>query len=200
MNKRQPGCSGEGNCRIGSIRIQHAMTSCHLGPTSETTHEPAFTMMEGGGGGVLQRDMALAEESLLRVAADLNYYRKQFTPTAADERESSLLHDLLPIGDELEGIMNGGEENPLETRRRVGRCLQNLRGVLLDRGVKVEPTLGSPYNPESHVLQCLKSDATKLENTVIEVVECGYRRDDDVFRPAKVVVNVLDQTALQGEI
>ncbi len=50
--------------------------------------------------------------------------------------------------------------------------------------------VGQPYSPSQHRLAGLGSDLTQLENSVLKVIERGYRWKNHVLRPASVIVNV----------
>jgi molecular chaperone GrpE (heat shock protein) len=144
----------------------------------------------------IQRDIEQAEKSLSRVADDFKHYLEHLNATPPTEEETVVLERLLAVLDILEPLLESSDYKPLEVRQRVGGAVHVLMKLLLEKGIVRETDLGHPYNPGRHVLHCLKNDPTKLENTVLEVVQSGYRRGDVVFRPAKVVVNVLDQTAV----
>jgi len=144
----------------------------------------------------LRRDVDTAEASLEQVNEDLEQIRGHLLPGRSDSELAVLVHDLIPVIDTLDEAIESGTEDVRELRQAIGRARQHLLALLLDQGISVELSIGQPYNPGRHRLHCLESDTTKLGNTILKVVERGYRRGKEVFRPAKVIVNVTDQAGI----
>jgi molecular chaperone GrpE (heat shock protein) len=144
----------------------------------------------------LRRDVATAEVSLDRVTEDLERFRTHHLDQGSNDDATVPVKDLLPIMDSLEAAIESGTDDVMELRQTMGRAFQNLLELLLQRGIETERTLDQPYNPRHHILHSMDSDPSKLENTVLKVIERGYHRGGEIFRPAKVIVNVLDQTSV----
>ncbi len=72
-------------------------------------------------------------------------------------------------------------------------ALHRLYQVLRNHGVAPADDLGQPFDPLRHELVAEQCDPALPDNTVLEVRECGYLRQGEVFRPAKVVLNVLPE-------
>lgn len=141
----------------------------------------------------LRRDVATAEKNLERVNEDLEKIKEDFTPHRPDSEIAVRIKDLIPVIDLLDKEIDSEKESFFEVRNVMKRARQKLLELLEENGVKVEDSVGQTYNPGCHRLHCLESDATKKGNAVLKVVEQGYRCGDEVFRPAKVIVNVLDE-------
>ena len=51
---------------------------------------------------------------------------------------------------------------------------------------------GDPFDPEKHNAVMLTSDPSLTEDTVTEVLRCGYMKNDKILRKADVIKNFLD--------
>jgi molecular chaperone GrpE len=72
--------------------------------------------------------------------------------------------------------------------------LQQLTQLLRRHGVEPEESVGKPFNPLYHEAVSVRHDPSQPDHVILETFQRGYRRGNEVFRPAKVVVNDLAQT------
>ena len=126
-----------------------------------------------------------------RTQADFENYRKRTAKdvAAAGERARiGLVRELLPVVDNLERALDSaGNDSSLAEGVRL--VLNDLRGVLARNGVEpIEPS-GEQFDPTVHeALSTRPADGTE-PGIVVDVVEKGYRMNDTVIRPARVVVS-----------
>ena len=66
-----------------------------------------------------------------------------------------------------------------------------------DHDLEVIDPAGQPFNPELHQAMTVLPSAEVAENTVMEVLQKGFRLHERLIRPAMVVVSgkALSQTA-----
>ena len=69
--------------------------------------------------------------------------------------------------------------------------LQQLNDLLRRHGIDREESLGKPFDPHRHEAVAIRNDPSQPDHTVLETFQRGYRPGDEVFRPAKIVVNEL---------
>ena len=69
--------------------------------------------------------------------------------------------------------------------------IQQLLRLLHQHGLEPEEALGKPFNPHRHDAVCTRKDQAFPDQIVVEVWQKGWRRGDECFRHAKVVVNDL---------
>jgi hypothetical protein len=72
-----------------------------------------------------------------------------------------------------------------------------LNQLLRHHGIEPEDSLGQPFDPHRHEALRVDHDASKPDHTIL-VFQRGYRRGNEVFRRAKVVVNDLSDAGLTG--
>jgi len=149
-----------------------------------------------------EAELARQKDRYLRLAADFDNFRKRSAQEAdrraAAQKEAFIL-ELLPAIDNLErALATNASASPEQLRHGVHLTLQQLRQLLQRHGIEHEESLGKPFNPHRHEAVRVGYDPTLPDHSVLEVIQRGYRRGQEVFRPAKVVVNDLRQPGKGG--
>jgi molecular chaperone GrpE len=149
----------------------------------------------------LEAEVEEWRDRALRLQADMENYRRRQQRLAQDatgtERER-LLNAFLGVVDDLERALAA----PVSGEEGVGAAESVRRGVelthraavqLLEKeGVEPVEAEQQPFDPNWHeAVATVGRNGHELEpDTVIQVVEPGYRLGDRLLRPAKVVVAV----------
>jgi molecular chaperone GrpE len=164
---------------------------------SETRPDaPAAAPAPGAEGESLQQELAEWKDRYLRMAADLENFRKR----ALKDREEAhhfghqnLVKDLLPSVDNLERAVDharkGGEGSVSGLLEGVELVLRELHALLAKHGVTPIEALGRPFDPALHEAMAQVPDGSKPANTVVEVFQRGYQLRGRLLRPARVVVS-----------
>lgn len=138
-------------------------------------------------------ELAAEVESLrdrwLRARADLENYRKrsdhEVDRRVGDARDRLLL-DWLEVVDDIDRALTFG--SVADAALRPVRA--QMYAVLARHGVERMEPGGAPFDPELHEAVGVRDTADAAPpNTVVEVVRAGYRVDDRVLRPARVIVS-----------
>jgi molecular chaperone GrpE (heat shock protein) len=69
--------------------------------------------------------------------------------------------------------------------------LQQLKQVLRRHGIEPEEARGQQFDPNRQEAIATRKEPSQPDHAVLEVFQRGYHRGNEVFRPAKVVVNDL---------
>jgi len=142
----------------------------------------------------LQEEVGRMREAMLRMQAETENTRKRLTRELERSRKLALervMKDLLQVRDSLER----GLETDLETATAESvlegqkLTLKMLSKVLEDHHLEETDPTGQPFDPELHEAMTVIPSADHDENTVIEVLQKGYRLHDRLVRPARVVVS-----------
>jgi molecular chaperone GrpE len=141
----------------------------------------------------LKAELAAQKDQYLRLAADFDNFRKrtkrEVERSAAAQKEA-FIRELLPVIDNLErALANHKLASPEQLREGVQITLQQLMQLLRRHGVEPEESLGRLFNPHYHEAVSVRHDPSQPDHVVLETLQRGYRRGNEVFRPAKVVVN-----------
>jgi molecular chaperone GrpE len=127
-----------------------------------------------------------------RTQADFENYRKRAAKdaaTAGERAKAGLVRELLPVLDNLERALatnNGDVGSVVEGVKLVHA---DLVGVLQRSGVQPFDPAGEPFDPTLHEALSTRPVEGTHPGMVVDVVEKGYRLNDTILRPARVVVS-----------
>jgi molecular chaperone GrpE len=130
------------------------------------------------------------QEMAQRLQAEMDNFRKRQTRRADEaivaERER-LFSLFLPVVDNLTRALNHDVQVDETLRQGVELTHRELLRLLEAEGVTRLETVGQPFDPEWHeAVSVIPVDVEP--DTVVEEIEAGYKLDDKLLRPAKVVV------------
>jgi molecular chaperone GrpE len=126
-----------------------------------------------------------------RVQADFENYRKRALrdqERLVAHAHERLVHELLPILDDLERTLDAAERHEeaalVEGVRLVERSLRRL----LEKEGLAEIATDGAFDPHVHEAVLVQAREGADSGTVVEVLQAGYRLGDRVVRPARVIV------------
>jgi molecular chaperone GrpE len=129
-------------------------------------------------------------DDLRRLAADFDNYRKRVArdhERIVGRATERLVKELLPVLDDLERALEAAEEHEEAKLEEGVRLVHRSLAETLRREGLAEIETDGQFDP--HVHEALLSQPSEAdEGSVIEVLQKGYRLDDRVLRPARVVV------------
>ena len=145
--------------------------------------------------GALQTELADQRDRCLRLLADFDNFRKRAareTERSAAAQKEAFIRELLPVIDNLERALGSDvSTSPEQLRQGVQMTLQQLTQLLRHHGIEADESLGRPFDPRYHEAVSVGHDPSQPDHVILETFQRGYRRGNEVFRPAKVVVNDL---------
>jgi molecular chaperone GrpE len=171
-------------------------------PAAEQEIVEATEVAEDGGSAEPDSSSDLAAERdryldlAQRTQADFENYRKRAAKdaaTAGERAKAGLVRELLPVLDNLEralatAVHDDGDSSPVVEGVRLVRA--DLAGVLERTGVESFDPAGEPFDPTVHeALSTRPAPEGVHPGVVVDVVEKGYRLNDTVLRPARVIVS-----------
>jgi molecular chaperone GrpE len=144
----------------------------------------------------LQNDMDEAKNTVLRKAAELENYRKRVQRERSkiyDTAKANALEDFLSISDDLSRTLKASEDLEVNQTFLEGVTLvaSKFDEVLEKHGVERIDQEGVPFNVDIHdaLMRQKPEDESVGSDTVLKVVENGYRLGDRTIRHAKVIVS-----------
>jgi molecular chaperone GrpE len=171
--------------------------SSKLGPEEDDAAQALTGDLEA-----MATEVERQKDLYLRLAADFDNFRKRAAQEAdrrAASQKEGFIRELLPVMDNLERALAAkSSASPKQLRQGVEMTLQQLQQLLRRHGIEAEDSLGQPFDPHRHEAIRTGHNATQPDHNVIEVCQRGYRRGNEVLRPAKVVVNDLSQPGPAG--
>ncbi|QKT02597.1 nucleotide exchange factor GrpE [Ectothiorhodospiraceae bacterium 2226] len=133
-------------------------------------------------------------DQLLRVQAELENVRRRSARELENAHKYALerfVQELLPVKDSLElGLQAGAEAEGSAAKiiEGVDLTLKMLVAVLEKFGVQEIDPAGERFDPELHQAMSMQEAPGHEANTVVMVMQKGYRLHDRLVRPAMVVV------------
>ncbi len=141
-------------------------------------------------------EVSRLKDTLLRKAAEFENYKRRTDSEISNYikyASESIIKELLPVYDDLgrsiESI-NKGETKDFETLKTgITHIYEKFRTVLEKEGLTEINSLGKEFNVDvnSALMQIPRDDVKP--NTVLDVIEKGYRLKDKVVKHEKVLVS-----------
>lgn len=125
-----------------------------------------------------------------RMQADMENFRKRQqrrSDEAIAAEKERLLRQFLPLADNLQRALNQNTDNVEALRTGIELTLRQLEQTLAAEGVTRLETVGQPFDPAWHEAVATVPADTEPD-TVIDEVEAGYRLNQKLLRPAKLIV------------
>ena len=128
---------------------------------------------------------------VLRLTADYDNYRKRAQREKEDVRQfanQDLLEKLLPVLDNFEMAITAVKEADPSIKDGVQMIYDQLFAVLKDSGMEPIDAMGEAFDPNLHEALSQEETADVNEGTVVQQVQRGYKLNERLVRPARVVV------------
>ena len=160
----------------------------------ETVDAGAETVTDDDALAAAEQELAKHREAMLRMQAEMENLRKRLARDAEKARKFALeriMKDLLQVSDSMERGLSAADETATVESLREGQdlTLKMFTKILRDHHLEVIDPAGQPFDPEWHEAVTVLPSAEVDENTVLEVLQKGYRLHDRLIRPAMVVVS-----------
>ncbi|MBS1552214.1 MAG: nucleotide exchange factor GrpE [Bacteroidetes bacterium] len=143
-----------------------------------------------------ENETAVLKDMLLRKAAEFENYKRrtdQEISTYIKYASENIIKELLPVYDDLGrsiDSINKGETKDFETLKKgIMLIFDKFKNIMEKEGLTEINSLGKEFNVDvnSALMQIPRDDVKP--NTVLEVVEKGYKLKDKVVKHEKVLVS-----------
>ncbi|MCI1986950.1 MAG: nucleotide exchange factor GrpE [Lactobacillus sp.] len=139
----------------------------------------------------LQKERDDFEDKYLRAAAEISNMNNRFKK----ERAQLLQYDgqklataVLPVLDNLERALSSATDDADPLKKGVEMVYSHLEKALQENHVEAVPAEGQ-FDPTMHqAVQTVPADDDHPKDTIVQVLQPGYKMKDRVLRPAMVVV------------
>jgi molecular chaperone GrpE len=135
--------------------------------------------------------IAQLEDNWRRAAAELDNFRKRCAKDLVQAREQERARTAsgwLPVVDNLERALEHASSDPDQIIEGVRAVYQQALSVLADLGFPRRDDTGKAFDPALHEAIGTIANKELVPGTVAHVVRAGYGSDDEILRPAAVVV------------
>ncbi len=133
-------------------------------------------------------------DKLQRISADYANFQKRVPRQISDSinyEKEKIIKSLLPVLDNFERTINNANksENIEVLAKGVQIIYDQMLGILKSHGVEQLITFEQKFDPSMHEALITKNEPDKENNIVLEEYQKGYKLNERVIRPSKVVVN-----------
>lgn len=142
----------------------------------------------------LQQERDDFEDKYLRAAAEINNMNKRFNKERGDLLKydgQKLATAVLPVLDNLDRALSSdvSADGADALKKGVEMVYNHLEAALKDNAVEEIETADTKFDPTIHqAVQTVPADAAHPKDTVVQILQKGYKMKDRVLRPAMVVV------------
>jgi molecular chaperone GrpE len=144
----------------------------------------------------LQTDLAHTKDALLRKAAELENVRKRVQKeriSLFEDARIQALQDILPIAEDMNRTLEASATTEIDSSflQGVQMVADKFKQLFERYGVETISETNVPFNVDLHdaMLRQPASDASIPSNTVLQVLESGYKIGTRVIKHAKVIVS-----------
>jgi molecular chaperone GrpE len=141
--------------------------------------------------GEAQEQIDELNNRVMRLTADYDNYRKRAQREKNEARQfanQGLLEDLIPVLDNFEMAISAAKEIDPSIKDGVQMIYDQLFNVLKESGMEPIDAVGKEFDPNLHEALSQEETAEAEEGTVVKQAQLGYKLNDRLVRPARVVV------------
>lgn len=136
-------------------------------------------------------EIARLRDALLRTRAEMDNLVKRNQREMDKARRfqhEGLMRDLLPVIDGLEQGLENADEDDEKSREGLTLTHKLLLNTLENHGLEVIDPMGERFNPEWHEAMSMQPSDEAEPDSIVMVLQKGYRLNDRLLRPARVIV------------
>lgn len=144
----------------------------------------------------LENELSVARDSMLRKAAELENVRKRVQKERFQLREqvkAEAMQDFLPLNDDLLRTLDASKDSAVDENFLAGveMVSNKFDEILSKHGIERIDKTGVPFDVNLHdaLLRQPAPDDKTPGDTVLQVLERGYRMGEKVIKHAKVIVS-----------
>lgn len=164
-------------------------------PAAEAGAEapPSPPEVEAPEGGAPKADPTDWKDKYLRLSAEFDNFRKRTAREKlqlSDRIREDTLRALFPALDNLQRALTAAQSTDSVEKLKEGLALleKQLVQTLEKQGIVRFGNIGELFNPDLHeAITTLPVEDAAQKGAVVDVVEFGYRVEERVIRPAKVI-------------
>ena len=139
-----------------------------------------------------KEELKIKEDRLLRVAAEFENYKKRTRrewELLEQKAKAELITDILGVLDDFDRALEALGERDDHVADGVILIVTGLKDILMRAGLREIDALGQRFDPQFHeAVGGVESEEIE-EGFIAHVVQKGYELNDQLLRPAKVIVS-----------
>ncbi len=139
-----------------------------------------------------EKVVEIKEDRLMRLAAEFENYKKRTSrewDLLKNQANAGLLTEVLSVLDDLDRAFEHSGDSIEHFRDGIALIHSSLIDMLKRNGLREIESAGKPFDPQFHEAVAEVNSENIEPGFVAEVITKGYLLNDQVIRPAKVVVS-----------
>lgn len=179
--------------RLDPERLMEELDAAQSADVDEAASEPtSLTVAEVE---QLQAEVEQARDTALRAQADAQNVKRRAEQDVEKARKFALERfcgELLPVVDNLERALesaSGEDEAVKKIAEGVELTLKSFQDALGKFQIEAIDPVGEPFDPQEHQAMSMIESPDAEPNTVLTVMQKGYRLNGRLVRPAMVMVS-----------
>ena len=149
---------------------------------------------------IKQLEAELSEHKLRAMAEEQNIRRRASADVEKAHKygQEKMIKELLPVVDSLEQALLSTKTQHEQSQEQNSTINSMIEGIeltlkmltdgLAKFSIKVIDPEGQAFNPQEHEAMAMQPSDKVEPNTVLQVVQKGYKMHDRILRPARVLV------------
>ena len=137
-------------------------------------------------------ELARIKETMVRMQAEMENREKRLEREMAKSRKfalESLMRDLVQVLDSMDQALSSGDRDDAEAAYEgMELTRKQTVQVLTAHGLDVLDPAGEPFDPNWHEAMATQPTEEQAPDTVFQVLQKGYRLNERLIRPARVIV------------
>lgn len=143
----------------------------------------------------LSEELEETKDLLMRTAAEYDNYKKR-TQREAEKigavSRADVIKQLLPIVDNLERALQNADADITDYKKGIDMTTKQFFDILAKLGLKEIEAQGKPFDANMHYAVTQVEDQNAEPDSVVQVLQKGYKMGETVLRPAMVAVAKAD--------
>lgn len=141
---------------------------------------------------VCDTEKKAALEEAARIRADFLNSKRRLEEQFKSDKErivDRVVGEFLPLIDSFENALSHAKDAGAHLEQGIQAMHAQFLGVLKSYGITEIETKGMTFNPHEHeAVSSRKGEGGEDSDTVLQVLQKGYKRGDTIIRPARVVI------------
>lgn len=196
MEVRSDFVADKDNIKDSEVSEEKAVASDHdeLSDADNVVQDDSDEAQKKEADSELQAQLDELKDKYIRAQAEIvNMQRRNEKEQASLVKYDGqkLAKSILPVMDNLERalLIEVTDENGTQLKKGIEMVQNHLANALTENGIEEIGTVGSIFNPnEEQAVQTVEKSDDHATDTVVQVLQKGYKLKDRVLRPAMVVV------------
>jgi molecular chaperone GrpE len=143
----------------------------------------------------LEDKLEICQTEMLKVAAELQNMRKRYESQIEETKKyaiANIAKEILSVMDNLGMALKNDNQDLISLQKTIAGVeltKTQLENIFVKFKIKkIEPKIGDPFDYELHHAVSKVPSDTQQENTIMQLMQVGYKIEDRLLRPALVSV------------